>query len=438
MSLDSAQTANTPISSIDDLLSIFHAGSRGDKPLLLGLEHEKLLVASDGVSPVPHLGANGVEALLKKFGVNGYTEYREAEGLPVIAMQKGIETVSLEPGGQFEESGSPFSTAQQAHAENMAHLKMLKSHASDLGLSVSMLGYRPHKALHEMPWMQKSRYGTMKKTLGARGTMALDMMLMTATGQVSLDWRDESDCIEKVGVAVRVAPTLVALYANSPVKNDLVTGYQSYRSHVWTDVDNARCGYPTCMLDGSFSFRAYVEWALDAPMLFLRRNGVYLAPAVNFRDYWKNGFEGHTATHSDWIDHLSTLFPEVRLKKVLEIRSADCASGEMTGALAALMRGLLYDAQARNEIHKLIPLTSPGSHRAKHVDAQKHGLDYLAKEAREVLQIARSALGRLDGADCSLLDPLDSLAKSQKSLAHGGLAAFEKGGSKAMFEWSRL
>jgi glutamate--cysteine ligase len=438
MSLDATQTESPPIGSTEELLHVFHSGSRGQGDLLLGLEHEKLIVAADGVSAVPHQGPQSIEALLQRFSANGYTEYREGEGLPIIAMQKKIETVSLEPGGQFEESGSPFATAREAHAENMEHLRLLKGHASALGLSVSTLGYRPFGALNEMPWMHKLRYGTMKKTLGARGTMALDMMLMTATGQVSLDWRDESDCIEKIAVAVRMAPILVALYANSPVKNSQVTGYQSYRSHVWTDVDKARCGYPACMLDGSFSFSAYAEWALDAPLLFLRRRGTYLSPALTFRQYLKEGFEGQRATQSDWIDHLSTLFPEVRLKKVMEIRSADCASGVMTGALAALMRGVLYDQQARREIIQLIPIASPARHRAVHEAAQKHGLESCAGLAREVLQVARAALLRIDALDAPLLEPLEHLAKTGHSLAVAALQTFQTQGARGMFEMSRI
>lgn len=219
------------------------------------------------------------------------------------------------------------------------HLRQLTGIAQAQGLRVVTLGYRPFTALGDMPWMPKTRYRTMRQTLCTRGPLATDMMLMTATGQVSLDWRDEADCVRKTVLSARISPLLVALYANSPLRAGRSTGFMSYRSRVWNEVDPARCGYPTAMLDGSFSYRAYVDWALDAPLLFLRRDGEYLVPNVTFRALLDHGWEGQPVTLSDWNDHLSTLFPEVRLKKIIEIRAADCVGAAMTGALAALTAG---------------------------------------------------------------------------------------------------
>lgn len=426
MSLDSKTTEDQPIGGLDDLLGYFRSGERRDTPGLIGLEHEKLIYPVGRATPVPY---EGIGALLSSFTKDGWQEYREAPGLPVIAMTKGRATLSLEPGGQFELSGSPFATAREAHAENEAHLAALKANAAALGFRVVALGYRPFDKIADMPWMPKTRYRVMRESLGARGTHAHAMMLMTATGQVSLDWRDEADCARKVVASARLAPVLVALYANSPLVEGKPSGCLSYRSRVWNDVDPARCGYLPAMFDGSFSYRAYVEWALDAPLLFLRRNGQYFAPKVTFRQLLKEGFDGTPARQGDWADHLSTLFPEVRIKKVLEIRSADCVGLGLTGALAALMRGLLYDPTALAELEAALPKLGFDAHRAWHTLAQKEGLEGkdLARLAVDVVEIAARGLKRLPGDDAGLLEPLRAQAKSGQSPARRVLEAAPRG-----------
>jgi glutamate--cysteine ligase len=201
------------------------------------------------------------------------------------------------------------------------------------------------------------------------------------------------------------------------------SGFRSFRSHVWTDVDKARCGYQAFMLDGSFSYRAYVDWALDAPMLFLRRDGEYRTPGITFRQLLKDGYEGKPADYSDWVDHLSTLFPEVRIKKVLEVRGADCVDATQTGALPALWRGILYDAQALDEALRLLPVyTLEQQNRFQDV-ARREGLrgtfdgKPLAKLAGEMVEIARGGLKRLDPEDAPLLDVLAQLAADRRSPA---------------------
>lgn len=423
MSLDVASAAQQPIGDVSELVDTFRSAERGAGPLLVGLEHERLMFPSGAATPVPYEGPSGIGALLSGFARFGFTEFRERPDAPVIAMQRGAETLSLEPGGQFELSGAPFATVAAADAELRTHVGELRQVAGDLGLRAVGLGYRPFTELAAMPWMPKSRYRVMRKTLGARGTMAHDMMLMTATGQVSLDWRDEADCVRKVTASVRISPLLVALFANSPLAQGRPSGYQSFRSHVWNDVDPARCGYPQAMLDGSFSYRAYVEWALDAPLLFLRRGGEYHAPALTFRQLLAQGYEGTRATFSDWTDHLSTLFPEVRLKKIVEIRAADGNSTAMTSALGALMRGVLYDATACDEATRLLPTLSPDAHRALHRAAQKDGLQTpvgqgtLADYAGPLVELAAAGLRRLGDDDPSLLAPLSEISARRRAPA---------------------
>lgn len=439
MSLDAQQTEQEPIAGVEELVQFFREAERPSGPLLIGLEHERLIFPQAGSEPIAYEGEAGIGKLLEGFAAFGFKEFREAAGLPIIAMQRGLETLSLEPGGQFELSGSPFQTAREAHEENLRHVAELKQIAQGLGLRAIGLGYRPFCGLDQMPWMPKSRYQVMRQSLGARGSHAHHMMLMTATGQVSLDWRDEADCVRKVTTSARISPLLVALFANSPIAEGRATGFLSFRSRVWNDVDPLRCGYPTAMLDGSFSYRAYVEWALGAPLLFLRRDHRYVAPKVTFGEFLARGFEGQRALRSDWIDHLSTLFPEVRLKKILEIRAADANGPAMTGALGALMRGVLYDARSLEEAARLLPDLEPREHLELHLAAQREGLGArvgpasLGDYAAELVRLAAEGLERLSGDDAPLLEPLREIAARRRSPAQDVLEYFAKERRPAAF-----
>lgn len=431
MSLD-LQPDEHPLTDVKQLVESFSSAEKPASSHRVGLEHEKLVYPVRGpMLPVPYEGAAGISALFEKVAVHGYTPFREAEDRPVIALQRGMETISLEPGGQLELSGTAFQTAREAHEENLRHLGEVKAAAGELGLRLVALGYRPFETIASMPWMPKTRYKVMRTALPKRGRLALNMMLMTATGQVSLDWTDEADCARKVTATARMSPLLVALYANSPIAEGKPTGLMSFRSRVWNEVDPTRCGYLPAMLDGSFSYRAYVEWALDAPLLFLRRNGEYLHPELSFRQLLRDGYEGRPATVSDWTDHLSTLFPEVRIKRVMEVRAADCGSAAMTGALVALMRGALYEPTALSELETVLPKHSFEDHLAQHALAQKEGLrapGFVAL-ARDVLAIARGGLKRLGDDDPSLLDALDEVVASGRSPAEQVLKAFEQNGT---------
>jgi glutamate--cysteine ligase len=433
MSLDLKRAVAQPITSVDDLVDVFRSAEKPRTEHRLGLEHEKFVYPKAVGKPVPYEGPSGIGALLEKMGAaGGYTLFRETPDSPVIALQRGIETVSLEPGGQLELSGSPFFTAREAHAENLRHLTEAKAAADSLGLQLVALGYRPFVTTGDMPWMPKTRYKVMRRTLPERGRLALNMMLMTSTGQASYDWADEQDCVRKTVLAARLAPLMVALYANSPLVEGKPSGFMTFRSRVWEEVDPTRCGYLPAFLDGSFSYRAYVEWALDAPLLFLRRRGEYLHPKLSFRQLLKEGFEGQPADMGDWTDHLSTLFPEVRLKKVIEVRGADCASAELTGGLAALWRGLLYDKTALEEGERLLPKLSFTEHLAFHDTARRQGLagklgtQELHRLAAEMVAIARRGLERLDPQDAPLVDPLARVAASGRSPAQAVLEAWEK------------
>ena len=430
MSLDRAPTADDVVSSPEALVELFRSAERPAGEQRVGLEHEKFLYPrADPVTPVPYEGPQGIQALLGLLESKGYAPFRDAPDAPPIALTRGEHTLSLEPGGQFELSGSPAPSARAVHAENLAHARQLTEAATQLGLQVVTLGYRPWGTPAEMPWMPKRRYQVMRRTLPARGTLALDMMLMTCTGQVSLDWTSEEDCGRKVTATARLTPLLVALFANSPLVRGSASGWMSYRSHVWSDVDPARCGYFPRMLDGTFDYQAYVDWALQAPLLFVRRNGDYATPAMTFQQLLEKGFEGKPARSSDWTDHLSTLFPEVRIKRVMEVRGADCCSLQMTAGLVALWRGLLYDQRALDDALRLLPRLSFPEHLAFHEEAQRRGLGgelrgtSIASLALEMVRLARAGLERLDREDAPLLDVLEARARSGRSPAEDVLQA---------------
>ncbi|MGQ0508132.1 MAG: glutamate--cysteine ligase [Myxococcaceae bacterium] len=438
MSLDLKQSS-APVTSVEELIAFFEDAERPAAGHQIGLEHEKLVYVNATGKPATYEGAHGIEALLNGLAAKGYEPFRETPNGPAIALTRKRLTVSLEPGGQFELSGTPFRTAREAHDENVRHVAEVKEVAGPLGLSLVALGYRPFVRLDDMPWMPKTRYRVMRQSLPERGALALNMMLMTATGQVSLDWSSEADCVEKVTLAARLSPLMVALYANSPLKEGKPSGYMSYRNRVWDEVDPTRTGYLKSFLDGSFSYRAYVEWALEAPLLFLRRSGEYLRPRMTFRELLNKGYDGAPALHSDWVDHLSTLFPEIRLKKVLEVRGADCVDVPLTGSLPALWRGLLYDAGARSEGASLLPKLGHEEHLELHDLARREGLAAswrgrtLGAWAKDLAAIARRGLQRLEPADASLLDPLEAVAESGHSPAERVLRALEQTKEPAKF-----
>ncbi|HLT29319.1 MAG TPA: glutamate-cysteine ligase family protein [Myxococcaceae bacterium] len=441
MSLDLTTTDSPVLTSIDQCVDWIREGEKPREAYLLGLEHEKFIYPTGGSNPVPYEGRQGVEGLFEALMERGYAPFREAPDRPVIALTWGRATVSLEPGGQFELSGSPHRTAREAHAENLAHLADAVQAADGLGLSLVPLGFRPVGTNRDMPWMPKTRYRAMREELPRRGARAWDMMQMTSTGQVSLDWSDEADCARKMEISARFSPLLVALYANSPLKEGRPSGTRSERSRVWNEVDPTRCGYLPSMFDGSFSYRSYVDWAFEAPLLFLRREGRYLQPDITFGQLLREGWQGERATLSDWQDHLSTLFPEVRIKQVMEIRAADSVDPELTGSLPALLRGLLYDEGSLDALEQLLPRLDYQAHLAFHADTQVRGLKaevqghQVLPLAQELVEIAARGLQRLDPADLPLLEPLRALVAEGRDPAQAVLDAWaRKPDAAALFQ----
>ena len=290
--------------------------------------------------------------LVERHGWFGEREH--ADGV-VISLRRGHSSITLEPGAQFELSGAPLETVHETCTEFRGHMAELADISEELGLSWLGLGFHPLASADDLPWVPKLRYGVMREYLPTRGSMALDMMRRTATVQANLDFSDEQDAIRKLRLALRASPIVTAMFANSPFVEGRATGERSRRARVWLHMDPDRSGLLPFAWEEHMSYRRYVEWALDVPMFMLKREGrALLNTGQTFRAFLDDGFEGARATMSDWEIHVNTLFPEARLKNTLEVRSADGQSTDMTCALPALWKGLLYDASAMSKAETLL------------------------------------------------------------------------------------
>jgi glutamate--cysteine ligase len=347
MAAVSAELENDkPIASYDDLLSIFHAAIKPASEFRVGAEMEKFGVHTDG-SPVPYEGANGVRALLEELAKGGWKPEIETEGGPLIALVRDGASVTLEPGAQLELSGAPLLHAHQICAEFRAHLGEIAPYSKRNDIRWLGLGFHPFSKREAYTMVPKQRYAIMREYLPTRGSLALDMMLRTCTVQANYDYLSEADAMTKMRVALKLSPLTTAMFANSPFYEGQPFGGKSYRAKVWLDVDPDRSGLVPALWKRNASFVDYVEWALDVPMFMFKRNGEKVAnTGQSFRSFWKSGFSGHKPTLSDWQTHLNTLFPEVRLKKTIEVRGADAQGARLACTLPALWTGILYDAKA--------------------------------------------------------------------------------------------
>ncbi|MBI5066969.1 MAG: glutamate--cysteine ligase [Deltaproteobacteria bacterium] len=447
MSLDKRAGDSPPVRGPGDLVDWFRARERPPEEWKVGLEHEKVLLRAGTVEPVPYGGPGGVEAVLRGFVEQGY-EPVEDEGRIIAAQHAGL-TVSIEPGGQIELSGRPFQDVHVVAAELDRHRKKCEALAERLGVTFLATGYRPWGTPRSSPWMPKSRYRVMRPFLAARGRLAEDMMAMTGSGQASFDFGSEPDAGEKLRLALAAQPAVTALYANSPIVNGAPWGGRSFRVQVWEETDPARCGLLPFAFEEGFqdsAYRRYVEWALDVPMVFLRREGRYLETgARTFRAFLAEGLGGERPTMADWEDHLSCLFPDVRLKGVVEVRGADACDMEMTKALAAFWKGLLYDRGARLEAWEEVRGLDLAARRQAVKDAGRQALaapwprgGTLGQLAGRLLAISAEGLCRQNccgekGEDeRHWLDPLRERALSGRSPADEALEAFERGGDRAL------
>lgn len=415
MTLDRQASAELerPIESRDDLSDYFRAGEKPRERFRLGIEHEKLALRLGSFAPVPYDGPQGIEALLRSLAEQPGFEMITEDGR-VLGLD-GPASVSLEPGGQVEQNGSPLSDLRAAVTEIYDHLALMRRVAEPLGIALIGLGAHPFHPTKELTQIPRERYRIMRNYLPTRGELALDMMHATASLQVSFDWSDEADMVSALRTSLAVTPIVTACFANSSLHLGRPSGFVSRRAWIWRHMDPDRSGLLPFAFDPGFGYARYAEWALDVPMFFIVRDGRYSAmQGKTFRRFWQEGHEGERATLTDWDRHLTTLFPEVRVKRILEVRCADAVPGALLGAVPALWQGILYDPDARAAAAALAAWT-PGQRDAVHLDVARRGLAAdtpsgpMCELARRLAAIAREGLTRQGPATASAADLLDSL-----------------------------
>ncbi len=394
-----------PIRSIDDLVEYFIDAQRSPSEFRVGTEHERFAVTANSHIALPFSGERSIESLLRGMAQkSGWTAVEEKGH--VVALLGPDASVTLEPGGQVELSGAAFKTIHETAAELYSYEKILYEVAGPMGIEFFMMGFHPLAYRGDISWVPKERYAIMQQYMPKRGSRGLDMMLRTCTVQANLDYADEVDMVNSFQMALSVSPIVTALFAASPFKEGQLSGALSERTRVWTDTDPDRSGFPSVVFEENFGYEAWVNWALDVPMYFIRRDDRHFDVAgASFRTFMKEGLLGHQATVRDFADHLTTIFTEVRIKPYLEMRSADCGPSDQLVALPALWKGLVYDHQARAEAVALMDSPSTYELFALQSDAaldgfkakyREHSLQYLSEN---LLDIASAGLSRLHCVD---------------------------------------
>src|SRR5436853_1964420 len=345
------QVDMTPMQSRDELVGWLAAGVKPPSEFRVGTEHEKFVFTVEGHRPVPYDGRRSIRSLLEGMQhLLGWEPIMEEGNIIGLFDVTGGGAISLEPGGQFELSGAPVETVHQTQSELMAHLAQVREVATPLGIGFLGLGMTPSWSRAEMPAMPKGRYKIMTNYMPKVGQYGLDMMYRTCTVQTNLDFSSEADMVKKLRVSVALQPVATALFANSPFTEGKPNGFLSFRSEIWRDTDNARAGMIPWAFENGMGFERWVDYALDVPMYFVKRGDEYIDVAgSSFRDLLAgklSAMQGERATISDWANHLTTIFPEVRLKRYLEMRGADGGPWRRLPAFAAYWVGLLYDDAA--------------------------------------------------------------------------------------------
>ncbi|MBD3676824.1 MAG: glutamate--cysteine ligase [Rhodobacteraceae bacterium] len=406
------QSGGGPIERPEQLAEYLESGCKPKADWRIGTEHEKFGYCRDTLKPLPYDGPRSIRAMLEglrdRFGWDPIFE-----GEHIIGLQKDGANVSLEPGGQLELSGAPLETIHETCDEVNEHLREVKDVADGIGAGFIGLGAAPHWTHEQMPVMPKGRYRLMTDYMGRVGTHGTQMMYRTCTVQVNLDFSSEADMVKKMRVALALQPVATALFANSPFFDGKLNGHKSWRSRIWRDLDAARTGMLPFVFEDGFGFERWVDYVLDVPMYFVYRDGKYInALGQSFRDFMKGqlpALPGEIPTLSDWADHLTTVFPEARLKKFIEMRGADGGPWRRLCALPAFWVGLTYDEAALDAAWELV----------KDIDA----------ETREALRVAAS-VDALQGEAGGVR--LFDLARDAVAIAEQGLKSRARKGAGGM------
>ncbi len=420
-----------PIENRRQLVEYFAAGNKPRSAWRMGTEHEKFGFDKKTLKPLPYDGDNGIRAMLE--GMRRFGWEAVVENNNTIALLRDKASVTLEPGGQFELSGAPLETVHETAVETSQHLAEVREVANEIGAGFIGLGFAPQWKREDIHWMPKGRYKIMREYMPKKGKLGIDMMLRTCTVQTNLDFESEADMVKKFRVSLALQPLATALFANSPFVEGKDVGFKSYRSHIWTDTDPDRCGMLPFVFEDGFGFERYADYMLDVPMYFVYRGGKYIdASGLSFKDFMQGKLAvrpGELPSINDWGDHITTAFPEVRLKRFLEMRGADGGPFANLCALPALWVGLLYDQGALDAAWDLVKGWSIEDHAFLRAETPKTGLSTsfkgrpLSALAVEVMAIARAGLkarNRLDerGNDETVfLQMLDQVAESGRAPA---------------------
>ncbi|MEM8551257.1 MAG: glutamate--cysteine ligase [Pseudomonadota bacterium] len=433
---------DTPIEDRAQLTEYLEAGCKPPERFRIGTEHEKFAFTLSDHAPVPYDGPSGIGAVLSQMAeLTGWDAICEKGNVIGLADPAGGGAISLEPGGQFELSGAPLETLHETCVEANAHLAQVRQVSEALGLGFLGLGMAPTWSREQMPRMPKQRYDIMTRHMPKVGTRGLDMMYRTATIQVNLDFSSEADMVRKTRVSLALQPIATALFANSPFLDGAPNGLRSNRAAVWHDVDLARSGPIPFVFEEGFGFERYTDWVLDVPMYFVKRGERYIdATSATFRDYLDGRYSpepGAVPTMGDWVNHLSTVFPEVRLKRFLEMRGADGGPWRRICALPALWVGLLYDEGALGEAEAICADFTPEIRRELWQTVPRDGLtgtvggrsvksiaQHVVSVADKGLRARAKAAGGMDD-ERHFLDPLQVAAHSGRSPADDLIDAYK-------------
>jgi glutamate--cysteine ligase len=427
-----------PVNDVADLIGFFRSGEKPREAWRIGTEHEKLGLRRDTFEPVGYGTEKGLGRLLEILvAEHGFSPLHEGEAL--VGAERDGKRVTLEPGGQLELSGAPLATLHETCSELRDHIELVNQVSRGLGIVWIGLGLHPFARLEEIEWVPRDRYRIMRDWLGSRGALAHHMMKATGSVQVNLDYLDERDLARKLRVAFAASPVASALYANSSISEGRRNGFLTRREWIWRHTDPDRCGILPFVFDPEWiegsAYGRYTEWALDVPMLFILRGKRHVPlGGKTFRAFLREGQGDHRATLADWSLHLTTVFPEVRLKRVMEIRSADAVASGLLCALPAVWKGILYDGEALSAAEARLRHWSYPQVDRLHADVCRRGLEAETPDgpvlplAQELVDLAAKGLRRVGAGsedESSFLSPLYEVLERGESPARELLARWE-------------
>jgi glutamate--cysteine ligase len=422
----------------DDLAAWFSLGCKPREQWRIGTEHEKVGFCMDTLKPIPYNGERSIRRLLEMLAGGDWQPVEENGN--IIALKNGMASITLEPGGQLELSGAPLNSIHTTCAETTEYLRMLKNITDELRIGFLGLGFQPKWLREDIPWMPKARYEVMRRYMPQVGSGGLDMMLRTTTVQANLDFDSEADMAKKMRVSMCLQPLVTALFAASPFENGKPSGFLSRRAACWLDTDARRTGIPACVFEDDFGFASYTEWALDAPMYFVVRDNQYIDCAGgSFRDFMEGKLPqlaGQFPAIDDWELHISTLFPDVRLKQYMEMRGADAGPWPWICSLPALWKGLLYDQQALDSAWDMIESWTHSEVSALRSAVPRTAMNTAFRDTsvltlcRQMLEISRAGLERINMLndagenETRFLAPLEHTVECGQTQAERWLAAY--------------